>query len=344
VNEDRIQDTYQQAQALYHAGKYEESLVLFESLAQEHADSKHILYGRGVCLLALGRIDEAHELRDRLAVHRSKTGKALTAKLDEKLRARTKLPKDGQSVGQPAPHLEHADIVFFPASEEREDHARKKPRMLVAAVVCIAVVLVLGAIALIVRARSATSAPADNTPHGLFVRLAPGRYLEAPRLYPAGADKPMRFAVLLDATGTQSASTASEKAGDCAGAAVAANWETLRIRAEKALALSGRTSADIEGAARASMARTAIIPLEGLPVVGLFAAEGLQTFTPVSQGAVATVIASCGEPDRVESWPDDVRVLGLVGKMHWWGRVGLATDDQGAVIYLLLRAFSSETK
>ncbi|MDQ1256189.1 MAG: Tetratricopeptide repeat protein [Candidatus Hydrogenedentes bacterium] len=79
---------YEEAIKSYKNGDYEDAMALFDRVAQVRPDSKHLMYSMAMCLLALGKPDEAARLYEKLMAFQSpeaqKLQTALHAKIVEK--------------------------------------------------------------------------------------------------------------------------------------------------------------------------------------------------------------------------------------------------------------------
>lgn len=178
---------YQLGIALFKEGKYEEAEILFEELGREHPDSKHTIYFRAVCLISLGRLDEAHALRDELAAHKSDAAKKLTAKLQQRLRERT---LDHQRLA-----AKLLDLEF----EEIPEPRRVKSRHIA---LIVGGLLLIGAVAVILRiglepAYEEYAAQEREAGQPSHPYTAPDEYVEASTFFPKGDAPPFTVAMFL---------------------------------------------------------------------------------------------------------------------------------------------------
>jgi thioredoxin-like negative regulator of GroEL len=75
----------QQAAVFYKLGKYMDALEVLDALAKERPDSRHVLYSQGMCLAAVGHMDAAREVCDKLHDIRGHTAASLSFKLKARL-------------------------------------------------------------------------------------------------------------------------------------------------------------------------------------------------------------------------------------------------------------------
>jgi len=67
VDEDRAKRIYERAVLLFQHNRYTEASVLFRELHEAFPENRDIVYGRARCLAALGYVNEALDLCDRLS-------------------------------------------------------------------------------------------------------------------------------------------------------------------------------------------------------------------------------------------------------------------------------------
>ena len=325
---------YDQATWLYKEGKHAEALEIFEGLAVERPSSLHVLYSRGLCLAALGRMDEAQAICATLARQRTDRALKLKVKLEEVLRAREKKKKEW--VSHHPSGLEHSDEFArsTPASNA------KRFGLVAAVIACVAV----GAIAFIVHGQRSRPVPrsADGGPTSVAAP-APDQFMEAPTFYPLGQEKAFTVALFLAAPENIS-SKPEAKINDRVGGPAAGNWDTIKAHAEKALVLNHYDKELVGGKDRGEMVHTVVFPREGLTLAGALADKTILTFSPESSATLSHVIAACGKPDHEETWEQLSSAVGLRGTVHWWGRTGLAADDTGAITHLLVRSYTVDKK
>lgn len=78
-----MEQRYSQALALCQRGQYAEALQVFEALETALPNSKEVLYGRAMCLVALGRGEQARPLCERLTtVFMDPRGQQLLMQID----------------------------------------------------------------------------------------------------------------------------------------------------------------------------------------------------------------------------------------------------------------------
>ena len=319
---------YHNAMELYQAGQYTKALLIFEELAHERPDSKHVLYSRGLCHVALGELKEARRMSNALARHRSSTAGKLTAKLEEKLA------------------LKEKEIRAQRAKERRENEAVAQQRtpeptrsFSMTFVVAVFVLLTVcagafyGITAMRRHARQQAMPPLVRA-----TRAVDEAQVEVDFFCLAKRGPPLSFAVVL-APPSGDVSTASNATDDRVGPPVAANWAVLKEQAAKALQMTGNRGETVGDMDRSQMVRTLIVPRQGDGLPGAWASREITTFAPGAATDLSTVRASCGDPSGVEEPSNVLRAAGVDGRAYWWGTLGLAADEHDAITHMLFRAF-----
>ena len=325
---------YTEGKDLYKSGKYAEALALFDEEAQEHPDSKHLVYYRALCLTGLGRIDEARYLRDSLAAYGSPTARKLAEKLTDKIRAKTEVtPKAPHPVAQPTSE------DFEVSSEKPTDGPSA---LLIAASVVAVGVLAVAALVVYNMGRSG-QLPLQRSAKASFPLAVPDKYLEATTFCPTGTSKTFTFAMFLASADDEAPDLSTEKY-DCVGTLVAADWETLRTNAEKALEMARSCQEPIDGVPRSEMIQTLVVPRHGTRLYGQLAGKEVETFVPGPATVLAAVTDKCGEPDFAESARSTSPSVGVQGRTCWWGRIGLAIDANNTITHILFRAYPRADK
>jgi thioredoxin-like negative regulator of GroEL len=67
MGEEDLHHEYTIAVELYKSGEYTDALALMERISEVRPSSRHVMYTRALCLVALGRVGEARAVRDRLS-------------------------------------------------------------------------------------------------------------------------------------------------------------------------------------------------------------------------------------------------------------------------------------
>ena len=325
---------YVEGKDLYKSGKYAEALALFEEEAQEHPDSKHLVYYRALCLAGLGRIDEARYLRDSLAAYGSPSAGNLAEKLTEKIRAKTEVKP-----GAPRP-ASRSSGEYVEASSEKPTGGPSA--LLIAASVVAVGVLAVTALVLYNMGRSG-QLPLRSGPRGTLPLAVPDKYLEATTFCPTGTSKTFTFAMFLAPADSEAPNVSTEKY-DCVGALVTADWQTLRTNAEKALEMARACVEPIDDVPRNEMIQTLAVPRQGTRLYGQLAGKDIETFVPGPATVLSAVADKCGKPDFSESAHATSRSVGVQGRICWWGRIGLAIDANNTITHILFRTYPRTKK
>jgi len=325
---DDLKRRYEHAIRLYDDGKFAEAKTVLDQLAPDHPESRHIAYYRALCALALGDLKEARVLCERMSSRHGKDAAHYVAKIEEKLREREK-----------ELHGAHKH------SSERSDRPREQhvvpetpnsiPILVAGGCIALIILVIVLAYATMQHPKEASfvvrAFPADRPFHAVG-----DAFIELTLFCPSGKDQGFQSLVFL-APAKEPVGPAGDEIGDQVGGPVATNWPDIKERAAKALALSGAPSEKINETPRDQMVRTVIIPKSGLALEGSFAGKPLVSFNPGPATTLAAVTSACGQPEREVDWPT-VAEVGLGGKTHWWGRVGLATDSSGAITHIMVQA------
>ena len=324
-------EKYELAKRLYREGQYDEAQELLDDLVLRRPDSKHIMYSRALCLAALGRMQEAHFVHDKLASIGGSTGSKLSQRLHEKFieLQRAKLME------QPDAHR-----VLLAELSGRSTAQRSSGTLISLVFGAVAILGVAGAAVFLVLSQNqdllGRAGGADSMIS--YKGSGPDRFFEPTTFYPAGTQRSLTFAMFL-APPEGETPAADPETCDCVGAAVAADWENVRANAHKAVAMAGSLGEELDGTPRARMVRNAVLPRGDVPVDGSLQERDLQTFSPGSATALGSVAARCGKPGHTEWWVTASRAIGLNGETHWWGNIGVAADADGAITHLLFRAY-----
>jgi len=329
-------DKYEEAKRLYGEGQYDAAQELFEELALRRPDSKHIMYSRALCLAALGRMQEAHFVHDKLASIGGSTASKLSRRLDEKFvglqRAKLKEQPDAHRV--------------LHAEGSGRSAARRSSGMLVSLVFgAVAILGVAGAAAFFVLSQNQDLLGGGGGSESMisYTGSGPDCFFEPTTFYPTGTARSFMFAMFLAPPEGETPPVDAETC-DCVGAAVAADWEHVKARAQKAVAMAGSRGEELDGMPRALMVRTAVLPRGDVTLDGALKEHALQTFSPGSATTLSSVEARCGKPEHSEWWVTASRAVGLNDETHWWGAIGIAADADGAITHLLFRAYPVSMK
>lgn len=341
--EEDVRHEYDIAVELCNEGAYSEALVLLERLTKERPDSRHVMYSRGLCLLALGRLEEARAVRDKLSGYGGSSARQFTEKLDadlqERLQEREKALQKKQRRGRSK-------------SKTTESLAERRGSRLKAVLITgFVIVAAILATVWVVSTQTKPESPAESSEAGdatsqesFATGAAPDRYLEVADFYPTGTERSFRYAVFVTPADGEVPNTATDGQDDCVGNPVVNNWPDVNARAKKALTMSNSSTEEIRGVPRNKTLCTIVLPKPGVPLSGKLEGKDIETFSPGGVTKLPDVIASCGKPDHEETWTQLAQYAGLSGKTHWWGRVGLAADDNGAITHVLIRAYSGDKR
>lgn len=319
---------YHNAMNLYQEGQYTKALLIFEELAHDRPNSKHVLYSQGLCHVALGELAEARRLCNALARHRSSTAGKLTARLEEKLAQKEKKVR-----AQRAKERRENDALVQQRTPEPASSFSMTFVVAVFVLLAVAAGGFYGITAIRRRAQQRAMPPLIPA-----TRMVGDAQVEVDFFCLAKRGAPLSFAVAL-APPTGDVSTASNVTGDRVGPPVAANWATLKEQAEKALQMAGNRGETVGKMERSEMVRTLIVPRQGNALPGRWASREITTFVPGIATALSTVRASCGKPSAVEDPSDVLGAAGVDGPTYWWGTLGLAADENDAITHMLFRAF-----
>ena len=318
---------YHNATELYQAGQYSKALAIFEELAHDRPNSKRVQYSRGLCHVALGELKEARRMCNTLARHRGSTAGKLTAKLEEKLAKKEKETQERRA-------KEQRENGAAPQQQTPEPESSFSLTFVVALLVLL--VVTAGAFYGIstVRRRARQRAMPPPVP---ATRVADGAQVEIDLFCLAKRGAPLGFAVALTPPAGD-VSAASNVADDRVGSPVAANWDTLKEQARTALRMAGNRGEAVGEMDRGDMVRTLIVPRQGDGLPGQWASREVTCFTPGAATALDATRATCGKPSTVEKPSDLLRAVGVHGPTFWWGTLGLAANEDGAITHILFRA------
>lgn len=333
---DDTRQKYEEAKRLYAEGHYDKAQELFEELTLRRPASKHIMYSRALCLAALGRMQEAHVVHDKLASIPSSTARVLSRRLDEKFvelkRAKLKEQPDAHRV--------------LHAEPSGQGTAQRSSGTVVSLVFgAVAILGVAGAAAFFVFSRNQDLLGEVGVADSMisYTGSGPDRFFEPTTFHPAGTARPFMVAIFLAPPEGETPAVAAETC-DCVGTAVAADWEHVKARAQKAVIMAGSHGEELDGMPRASMVRTAVVPRGDISVDDTLQERDLETFSPGSATTLSSVTARCGKCGHAEWWVTASRAVGLNDETHWWGNIGIATDADGAITHLLFRAYPVSMK
>ena len=336
MDSDDTRQKYEEAKRLYAQDQYDEAQGLFDELALRRPDSKHIMYSRALCLAALGRMQEAHFVHDKLASIGGSTARILSQRLDQKFveLKRAKLKE------QPDAHR----VLHAEPSGRRT--ARRSSGTLVPLVFgAVAILGVAGAVAFFVLSQNQNLLGGAGGDASMisYTGTGPDRLFEPTTFYPAGTARLFTFAMFLAPPEGETPALDPETC-DCVGAAVVADWEHVKARAQKAVAMAGSPGEELDGRQRARLVRTAVLPRGDVAVDGTLQERDLETFSPGSATTLSSVAARCGKPGHAEWWVTASRAIGLNDETHWWGNIGIAADADGAITHVLFRAYPVSMK
>ncbi len=336
VKED-LHHEYEIAMDLYKDGDYADALALFNRIAHECPDSKHVMYGRGLCLVALERVVEAQAIRDRLAGHKEKVARQLLAKLDAKLREKL---HEMERAGHKAESRSRSSVSSI--SKPRASRST-------VAVIILAVVAALAATLVIyMRYESTTSEESlseireSETP---FAGTDPDQYVEAATFLPTGSrETTFRFVVFLSPPTRDMSNAPTDAQEDCVGGPAVGDWTTMKAKIKKALGMSNSSDEMLKGVPRNKLVCTVVLPRSDIALSGKLDGKHVETFAPGSMKDLAAVIQACGKPERTEVWTQSGLSAGITGEIQWWGRLGLTADATGQISHVLLQAYPGDKR
>jgi hypothetical protein len=340
--EEDLHHEYEIALELIKDGGYQEALPLLNKIAAERPDSKHVMYARGVCVAALGRIEEACAIRDQLSGHHGSVARQLTKKLDEKIQEKLQeRERDARGVQRRAP------------SEQTDEPGPRPSRSLFPMFV---VLILAGAGAVVIAvfianerhhrqsARGVTSVQQAGSLPQPALGSGPDAYLESVTFFPSDSERPFRYAVFMSQPQGEVSNITSDAKDDCVGSLIVPDWPTLKAKAKKALVMSNSSAEELAGTPRNKLVCTVMLPVTGTPLSGQLEGRSLETFNPGAVKDLQAIMASCGSPEHTEMWTQRAKCLALDGKTYWWGRIGLAADADGAITHVLLRAYPGDKR
>ncbi len=336
--EEDVRREYDIAMELYKEGAYSESLVLLERLAKERPDSKHVMYSRGLCVLAMGRIEEGRAFRDQLMGLRSSSARQYADKLNAILKEKTR-------EREKAAAKDWARVKATSRTTETIEDAHGSPAKAIA-IVLVILACVAGAAWFVFQQRHAPRPVSEEAKEmeSFTSGTTPDRYLEVAAYYPSGTERSFRYAVVVAPAEGEVSNTATDDKDDCAGNPTVSDWPDVKARAKKALAMSNSSSEELRGVPRDKTVVTIVLPRMGLPLSKECDGMNIERFNPGGMKQIADVIAACGKPEREETWSQRGEAVALIGPTQWWGRVGLAADASGAITHVLIRAYPGDKR
>ena len=334
---ENLHHEYEIAMDLYKDGDYADALALLNRIAHECPDSKHVMYGRGLCLIALGRVGEAQAIRDRLVGHKEKVARQLLAKLDAKLHEKLHKMEKARHKAQGRSRSSVSSI-----SEPRSS------RSTVAVIILAIVAALAGALVIHMRYERTPSEegiPEIDESETPFAGTDPDQYVEAATFLPTGSrETAFRFAVFLSPPTREVSDAPTDTLEDCAGGPAVAGWETVKAKIKKALGMSDTSDEMLKGVPRNKLVCTAVLPRSDIALSGKLEGKRVETFAPGSVKDLDSVIKACGKPERTEVWTQSGPSAGLTGDIQWWGRLGLAADATGQISHVLLQAYPGDRR
>lgn len=315
----------QQAAVYYKLGKFLDALELLDELARERPDSRHVLYSQGMCLGAAGHVDEAWRVCEKLHQIKGHTAASLTFKLKARL-------EDIESKNR-RPSRRSARVV----AKGLLKMARQPKGLLLCAVLFTGLIFVLSAF-------RGEPGEEDQNPYRPVVYAAQptqGKnvetaYLDIPASYLAGNEEPVRYAIVFCPYPEVEGRT--NKLDDAIGDQAAENWAELRAQVEEALAMAVQQPAADEQV----MARIAVIPRERLALAGGLRGKTVDKYKPGQAKTLRALAIAAGPPDAIALWPQGIALTGIEGDICWWGRLGIATDDNGVITHLVILGLPAE--
>jgi tetratricopeptide (TPR) repeat protein len=319
----------QQAAVYYKLGKFLDALELLDELARERPDSRHVLYSQGMCLAAVGHVDEARRICERLHEFKGHTAASMTFKLRARL-------EDLENKNRKPPRRTTRVMV-----KGLLRMARRPKGILLCAVLFTGSVFGISAL----RGESVEDDRAGYRPvayaaQPVEAKNVDGAYLEIPASYLAGKEEPVKYAIVFCPSPEIDGRT--DKMDDSIGAQAAENWAELRAQAEEALAMAVQQPAADAEKPQQALARVAVIPREGLALAGGLRGKTVERFKPGDAKTLRALAIAAGPPDAIALWPDGIALTGIEGDICWWGRLGVATDDNGAVTHLAIIGLPAE--
>jgi len=321
----------QQAAVYYKLGKFLDALELLDELARERPDSRHVLYSQGMCLAAVGHVDEARRVCEKLHQIKGHTAASLTFKLRARLED---IESKNRKPIRRSPRVMAKGLFKM---------ARQPKGLLLCAVLVTGVILALAAF-------QGESGEEDQDPYRPIAyaaqpgkgKNAEGAYLEISTSYLAGKEEPVKYAVVFCPDPEIQGRT--DKLDDALGAQVVENWAELRAQVEEALAMAVqvRQPAEDEETPPPDLARIAVIPREGLALAGGLRGKTVDRFKPSEAKTLRAIAIAAGPPDAIALWPQGIALTGIEGDICWWGRLGIATDDNGVVTHLVILGLPAE--
>jgi len=338
MGEGDLQHEYQIAMELLEDGEYADALALLNRIAKERPKSKHVMYSRALCLVALGRVGEARALRDQLAGIKGGVARELTAKLDARLQ---------KKMGELEKAAHKGQVRSASSTSGISEPRTLRSILSIVFILLVVLAVVAGAVVFYIQQESTTSNIGVRTLNDSllpFSGTAPDQYVEVATFYPAGKETRYRLAVFYSPPDEKASAAAADAKVDCIAAPVARDWESLKVKLMKALDMSRSSDEVLKRVPRSNLVCTVVLPRVGTPLSGKLAGKETETFTPGDAKDIAAVLKACGEPDHKETWTHMGACVGLSGETVWWGRIGLGLDAAGEISHVLVRAYPGDKK
>ena len=310
----------QQAAVYYKLGKFLDALELLDELARERPDSRHVLYSQGMCLAAVGHVDEAWRTCEKLQEFKGHTAASLTFKLRARL-------EDIESRNRKPPRRSSRVMV-----KGLLKMARQPKGMLLCAVLFTGSIFAISAFR--GPGQEDQARPVAYAAQPAEARNTEGAYLDIPASYLAGKEEPVKYAIVFCPYPEIEGRTG--KLDDTIGDQAAQNWAGLRAEVEEALAMAVQQPAAEGEPSSALLARVAVIPREGLALAGGLRGKTVDRYNPGEAKTLRALSIAAGPPEAIALWPDGIVLTGIEGDICWWGRLGIATDDNGVVTHLVI--------
>lgn len=319
----------QQAVVYYKLGKFLDALDLLDELARERPDSRHVLYSQGMCLAAVGHVDKAWRVCEKLQQIKGHTAASLTFKLKARL-------EDIESKNRRPPRRS-ARVV----AKGLLKMARQPKGMLLCVLLFTGLMLALTAFL----GEPGEEDQAAHRPVAYAAQPAGGKdvqvaYLDIPTSYLVGKEEPVKYAIVFCPYPEIEGRT--NKLDDFIGAEVVENWVDLRAEVEEALAMAVQLPAVDEETPQPALTRIAIIPRQGLALAGGLRGKTVERFKVGDAKTLRAIAIAAGPPDAIALWPQGIALTGIEGDICWWGRLGIATDDNGVITHLVILGLPAE--
>ena len=313
----------------YKLGKFLDALELLDELARERPDSRHVLYSQGMCLAAVGHVDEARRVCEKLHQIKGHTAASLTFKLKARLE---EIESKNRKPIRRTPRVMVKGLLQM---------ARQPKGLLLCGVLFASVILALAAF-------QGESGEDDQDPYRPVAyaaqpgegKTAKGAYLDIPSSYLAGKEEPVRYAIVFCPYPEIGGRT--NKLDDSIGNQAADKWAELRAQVEETLAMAVQQPAADQQTPQPALARIAVIPREGLALAGALRGRTVERYKPGESKTLRAMAIAAGPPDAIALWPQGIALTGIEGDICWWGRLGIATDDNGVITHLVILGLPAE--